>query len=175
MKWRSKGKASRRRRHGRRRPGSGRLHAVLELRQQPAIIGRGSYRDAPRLHRLGQLALQGDAQQAILEARGLHLHEIGKLEAPLEGAGGDTAVQIAVLVGGRFAGLASADEQLVRLGRDLDLVRPETGDGKRDPIAVLADPLEIIGRVIVPLVEAVAGFQKIEQAVEGRAALGRRG
>ena len=43
-------------------------------------------RDRARLHRLGDLAHEIDVQEAVLEARALHLDMVGELEAALESA-----------------------------------------------------------------------------------------
>src|SRR3546814_9802193 len=46
--------------------------------------------DPARLHRLGDDTLERDAQQAVLKAGIAGFHEVSELEAPLEGARGDT-------------------------------------------------------------------------------------
>src|SRR3546814_2963753 len=50
--------------------------------------------DAPRPLGLGDLAHQLDGEQAVLELRTGHLDVVGKVEAPLEGTGGDAAMEI---------------------------------------------------------------------------------
>src|SRR6267378_8174486 len=50
--------------------------------------------DRPRLLLLGDLALQLDRQQAIGQLRAHDLHMVGELEAALEVAAGDAAIQI---------------------------------------------------------------------------------
>src|SRR3546814_1483949 len=80
-------------------PRSSRLEVFL-LRGFEAIIDglTAADRDLARLHRLGDDALQIDTQQAILEVGGRDFDIVGKLEAPFEGAGRNTAVQILPLV-----------------------------------------------------------------------------
>src|SRR3546814_1253527 len=53
--------------------------------------------DAPRLHGLGDLAHQCDGEQAVLELGAGHLDVVGEVEAALEGASGDAAVEEARL------------------------------------------------------------------------------
>src|SRR5205823_1759678 len=57
---------------------------------------RGGRRDldGARLQRLGHLADQFDMQQPVVEAGADHLDGLGQLEAPLEGAPGDAAMQV---------------------------------------------------------------------------------
>src|SRR5215207_4563578 len=94
-------------------PGSGGL-VPLDL---PCALGRAADGDLdpPRPHRLGHLALQLDNQQAVLEAGALHLHEVGEVEAPLEAARRQAAVEVlAAPVGGPLAG----NHHQVRLALD---------------------------------------------------------
>src|SRR5690606_36083307 len=49
--------------------------------------------DLSRLQFLGNRALQIDVEQAVLQRRAQHLDVVGKLEAALEGTGGDAAVE----------------------------------------------------------------------------------
>jgi hypothetical protein len=99
--------------------------------------------------------------------------KVGELEAALEGAGGDPHVEeIAVLVA--ILRLAADHHQHVLAGGDVDVAGREAGDGERDPVAVVAQFLDVVGRVIVGLLGAGA-FEEIEQPVEadGGAAIGR--
>ena len=58
------------------------------------VAGRGAVDcDAARLHGLGDLALQLDEEQPVLEARALDLDVVGKRELALEVAGRDAAMQ----------------------------------------------------------------------------------
>lgn len=85
-------------------------------------------------------------KQAVLQRGVLHLHEIGKLEDALEGAGRDAAIEnlgfiVAVLVGGLFA----LDRQRIFLRDDRKLSLREAGYGNRDAILVLTGALDIMG------------------------------
>src|SRR5215210_2187564 len=73
-------------------PGSGRL-LPFDLPRAPGRAAGGDL-DPPRPHGLRHLALQLDRQQAVLEADALHLDEVGEVEAPLEAARGETAVEV---------------------------------------------------------------------------------
>ena len=78
--------------------GSSSLADLLLRRADPIPSGRAAADfDPARLHRLGQHALERDAEQAVLEAGLARFDEVGELEAPLERAGGDAAVQILAL------------------------------------------------------------------------------
>ena len=58
------------------------------------------------------------------------------------------------------------DLQQILLGHDLDLVGLEAGDGDRDPIAVVGDPLEVEGGVILAARLASGRFEHVEEPVE---------
>ena len=58
--------------------------------------------DRAGLHRLGNLADEIDVEEAVLEARALHLDVVGELEAALEGAGGDAAIEDLACLRPRF-------------------------------------------------------------------------
>ncbi len=49
--------------------------------------------DAARLHRLGHHPRRFDVQEAVLQAGTLYLDMLGQLEAALEGAAGNAAIQ----------------------------------------------------------------------------------
>src|ERR1700739_971345 len=122
----------------------GGLGAVDHLRS----LGTGADRNAAGLLGLGNLADEIDMEQAMLERSVLHLHEIGKLEHALEGAGRDAAIQhlvfvLAVLIGGFLA----LDRQRVFLGDDRKLCLREAGYRNRDAVIVLAGPLDIVGGI----------------------------
>src|SRR3546814_12709185 len=61
--------------------------------QHLGLLARGDG-DAPRPLGLGDLAHQLDGEQAVLELRTGHLDVVGKVDAPLEGPGGDAAMEI---------------------------------------------------------------------------------
>ena len=89
---------------------------------------------------------------------------VGEGEAPLERAVGNAAVDI---VGAILVALLAADEQLVLLARDFDVVLAEAGDCNFDPIAVVVDLDEVEGRVV--LAAEIAVLEHVEQAVEADA------
>src|SRR6185437_5149944 len=123
--------------------------------------------DLLRLHRLGDFALELDRQHPVLHVRALDLDMVGKSEAPLERAVGDSAIdEVAVLLLTLF-GLAARDDQLVLLAGNVDLVAGEAGDGELDAIIVVALLDQIEGRVIflASLAEAVV-LEHVEQPVE---------
>jgi molecular chaperone IbpA len=117
------------------------------------------------------VAHQLDPKQAVGELGARHPDEVGELEAALERAGGDADMQEIAVAAAILA--LSRDHQHVLLRRDVDLVALEPGDGERDPVAVVAQLLDVEGRIIV-LFGAVRALQEIEQSVEadGRAAIG---
>src|SRR4051812_40366837 len=80
----------------------------LALRQSGGVADR----DLARLHFFGQLALELDGQEAVLQLGPRHLHVVGELEAALEPAGGDAAIEVVLLL---LAGLLAGDDQQVRL------------------------------------------------------------
>src|SRR5690349_3964789 len=49
--------------------------------------------DPARLHRLGNLALEFDAQETMFQRGARHFDEVGQIELTAEGALGDAAVQ----------------------------------------------------------------------------------
>jgi hypothetical protein len=75
-------------------------------------------------------------------------HHEGALELARRDAAVDEGPTLAVI------GLATADDQLVVLLRDLQLVHGEPGDGKRDAQAGTADLLDVVRRIPVRCVLA---------------------
>src|ERR1700722_8746428 len=72
------------------RGGSGRLGLDLVdvVGARCAVDG-----DPPRLHGFGDFSDQFDLEQAVVEARALHLDIVGKVELPPEMPGGDSSVE----------------------------------------------------------------------------------
>jgi len=102
-------------------------------------------------------------EQAVLERGVLHLHEIGKLEGPLEGARRDAAIEhlglvLVIFIGGFFA----LDRQRVFLGDDRKFALRKAGDRDADAIGVLAGALDVIGRIA----GAAVGRCLVEQGKE---------
>src|SRR3546814_213866 len=144
---------------------SGGLLAVFDRRHVAAD------RDLVRLHRLGHFAHQVDGQQAVAQVGAVDAHEIGELEAALEGACRNAAIEQLAFLAFLRRRLAAADGQHILLRGDVDLVSLEARDRHRDAEMVVGDLLDVEGRIIV---RRTARLEEIEQAVEtdGRAAIG---
>jgi hypothetical protein len=147
--------------------------AFLVVLDLPRPLARAERLPGPRLdldparpHRLGHLARQLDRQQPVLEPRVLHLDVVGELEAPLERAGRDAAVQVLRAL---LALLAPAHHQQVGLRRQLQLVRREARHGHGDPVPVLARPLDVVGRPVVQGLDPGGVLEQVEDAVEADA------
>ena len=104
-------------------------------------------RDLARLLGLGDLAHQVDVQETVLEARALHLDEIGELEHALEGARRDALIEHLAALAFVLGVFLAADGQRVLLGYDgqLGLLKPATATD--DAVRILAGPLDIVGRI----------------------------
>src|SRR5262249_48693061 len=89
---------------------------------------------------------QFDMEEPVIEPRAAHLDAFGQHEGALELARRDAAVQIHAL---RIVGLLAADDELVVFDRDAEVTHGEAGDRQRDAQRVLAELLDIIGRVSV--------------------------
>ncbi|MHC2288712.1 hypothetical protein ACVIJW_004582 [Bradyrhizobium barranii subsp. barranii] len=98
--------------------------------------------DAPRLLRLGDLPLQVDDEQAVLEAGALDLDVIGKGELALEVARRDAAMQERALL---LVALAALQREDVLLDGQIDLVRLETGERDGNLEAVLVEAFDVVG------------------------------
>ena len=84
-------------------------------------------------------------EQTVLQVGTLDLDMVGQLEAALEGARRDAAMQeLSVLVGGLFLAL---HRQCLFLDLDVDLELAEAGDRHGDPVLVVAEALDVIGRI----------------------------
>src|ERR1700761_9510412 len=118
--------------------------------------------DAPRLHGLGDFSDQFDPEQPVVERRGLDLDVVGKVELPLEGPSRNALVEIFVLV---LVALAAFHREHVLLSRHRDLIRAETSQGQRDLVTIFADPLDVVGRVVI-LGPVLGLVEEIEKAVE---------
>ena len=78
--------------------------------------------DLARLQLLGNVALQIDVQQAVLQRGAQDLDMVGKLEAALEGARGDAAIEhLGAFAVGLFLALA-LDGQHVAVSLDGDVL-----------------------------------------------------
>ena len=133
--------------------GFGRAEALPRLDLDPA-----------RLHLLGHLAHQLDRQQPISDAGTRHLDVVGELEAALERAGGDAAVQVLLRV--PVGLLLAAHDQQVGLRREIQLVRPQARDGHGDAVLILACLLDVVRRPVVDRLHARGVLEQIEDPVE---------
>ena len=94
----------------------------------------------------GNLADEIDVKQAILQRSALHLDVVGELEATLESALGDAAVQDFGLLRALVLGLLGLDGQRVLARLDRELILAKAGNGHGDAIGVLAGSLDVVGR-----------------------------
>ena len=86
-------------------------------------------------------------QQAVVQLGALDNQAFGQDETALELPGGDAAVQEHPV---GFLGaivLAALDDQLVVGQLHAEVVVGKAGHGQRDPQAILADLLDVVGRV----------------------------
>ena len=84
-------------------------------------------------------------EKPVHQFRTQHLHAIREQEGPLELPRGDAAMEILdPLLGGLDLAL---HEQHVLMRGDLDVALAEAGDGHGDPILVLPDLRDVVGRV----------------------------
>src|SRR4051812_47781402 len=114
------------------------------LLEHLGLLRRGAGRDADRarLRRLGHLAGELDMEQAVVEAGADDLDVVGELEAALEGAAGDAAIEVGALL--LLLGLAG-DHKRVLLDDDLEVVLAEPGDRHGQPVGVFAGVLDVVG------------------------------
>src|ERR1700733_3561655 len=155
-------------------PGSGREHKTLEAMsggfafKLMHVAGRRPIDgNSPRLHRLGDFADQFDFEQTILECGALHLNVVSQVELPFEGPRGNTPIEIFAL--GLVCPVA-LDRDHVLLGRKRDLVGRKAGKRKLNLVAVLAEPFDVVGGIVV-LAGTLCRFNEVEKAIEtdGRA------
>lgn len=86
-------------------------------------------------------------QEAIVEPGSFHLDPLGKDEGALELPRRDAAMEEDPAL--RIVPLAAADDELIVLLRDLQVVHGEAGHGQRNAQPVLGRLLDIVGRVTV--------------------------
>src|SRR5690349_12780063 len=95
------------------------LNLALWLRATEHVVSSTADLNPARPHCLGYLALELDREQTIGEIGARHLYMVGQLEAALEGAAGDTAMQhLALLLTAVCLGTApplASDDQHVLL------------------------------------------------------------
>src|SRR6187402_1326597 len=102
--------------------------------------------DAARLHRLRDLTLELDGEQPVSQPRPDHLHMLGKLEAALERAGRDAAVEILAF---RLSRSLAADREPVGLRGNIEIFLPEACNGHGDPVLVVRKLDRVERRIIV--------------------------
>ncbi len=137
---------------------------------------RRSLADLDLAHQAVRLtAHQVDRQEAVREIRGFHLDPVGQYERAAELARGDAAVNV---FPGLVVFLLAADDELLVLERDLDLVALETGDRQRDPQQLGSrrgafggrDAFDVVGRIAVrALADAVDQAFHFVEAEQQRA------
>jgi hypothetical protein len=118
--------------------------------------------DAPRLHRLGDLADQLNREQSVVEGRALHLNIVRQVELPLEMPGRDAPVKEVTL---GLLGLAAFNGDDVLLGSDGNLVGRETGDRQRDLVPVIRQTFDVV-RGIGFLGGPLGRFGEVKQTIE---------
>src|SRR6185369_3415905 len=125
----------------------------------------GADGDGAGLEPLRDVADQLDMEQAVLEVGALHLDVVGELEAPLEVARGDAAVQVLALLVVRLLGAGDGERLLLEV--DADLVLGEARHRHRDAVVVLAKPLDVVGRIAGRgLVKPGHRVEQVEKPVE---------
>ncbi|CVI63557.1 hypothetical protein AGR9A_Lc40478 [Agrobacterium salinitolerans str. Hayward 0363] len=130
------------------------------------ICAVGRDRNAARLHGFRNIADEIDVEEAVLQGSGLDLDMVGKLEATLESARGDTAIKKLPFRGFLIRGFLGFHSQRIGAGFDAEFVLIETGDGHGDAIGVLAGPLDIVGRIGLGLFGLAESVKHREKTVE---------
>src|SRR4051812_28597667 len=131
--------------------------------------GRAIDRNGAGLLALGELTLQLDMEQAILERGAGYFDILGELEAELESALGNAAMQeLALLLGG--GGFGALDDEAVLLGLDHEVALGKAGNRDGDAVGIIADLLDVVGRVGFGFL-ADEAIETVEDAIEtdGRA------
>src|SRR6266436_2693319 len=111
---------------------------------------------------------QIDVEEPVIEPRAAHFDAFGEDEGALELARGDAAVQINPL---RIVGLLAADDELVVFDRDPEVAHREAGYREGDAQRVLAELLDIVGRISVArnLADPIQRtFKMVEPQQQGR-------
>jgi len=108
--------------------------------------GRSIDRDPAGLHGFRNFASQFNAEQTIFKRRVLDLDIIGQVELTPEGAGGNTPIEIFALL---LLGLLTFDRQNILFSRHGDVVGTEARDRQRNLVAVVAEPFDVVRRIVV--------------------------
>jgi len=99
--------------------------------------------DPPRLHLLGDLPLEIDDKQNVLQFCSGYADVIGEFEATSERPQSEPMMEILNLLA---VGLRAIDHQQIRLMGDRKLVPGEAGDRYDDAIGILTNLGDVIGR-----------------------------
>src|SRR5688500_6294551 len=108
-------------------------------------------------------------QETVLQPCALHHDIVGELEAPLKAAGGNAAMQERRAFDLRL--LLAANREGVLLDLDGQVLVAEPGDCHADTVIVLADALDIVGRVAGSVAVKIA--ERIQQRAKAVEADGR--
>ena len=104
-----------------------------------------------------------------MQPRLTDLEVIGEVEAPLERNGGNPPIEILVILRVRFL---TGHNQHVRLGNQPDLIGLPAGQGQRQPLQILAGFFDVVGRILIGLIDLRSLPKQIGQVIEavGKAA-----
>jgi hypothetical protein len=128
--------------------------------------------DLARLHRFGNFPDKINHQKTVLEVRRLYFDVIGKLETPLEGTPGYTAMEKVHTVG--FIGTLANNDKLTVTHLDIKIPRTKAGDGDTDLIRIFAGFHDVVGRVGICRRTFLGGIEQSRHTVKayGRAVKG---
>src|SRR6266436_1181843 len=138
-------------------------------RRALGVAGNLAIRNLYRAHPALELGTdQVDVEEPVIEPRAAHFDAFGEDKGALELARGDAAVQINPL---RIVGLLAADDELVVFDRDPEVAHREAGYREGDAQRVLAELLDIVGRISVArnLADPIQRtFKMVEPQQQGR-------
>ncbi|MBB4508427.1 hypothetical protein GGE48_004434 [Rhizobium leguminosarum] len=130
------------------------------------LKGAFSDRDLARLHGFRHFTLQSDRENTVGQRSILDPHVVGELEATLECAPGDAAVQVLAVL---FFGPLTLHHENVPLLRDVEVGLGEAGNRHLDSVVVFADLDDVIRRPAIDRLQALRIVQEIEDPVEADA------
>src|SRR5690606_36689164 len=124
---------------------------------------------------LGNVADEIHMKETILEHGASNLHVVGQLEAPLEAARGNAAIEKLACILALLA-LFAPDRQYVTMCFNRDVFLGEARNRHRNAIGILAGALDIIGRIRLAAIELTERVKHGEKPVEpyGRSVEGRK-